>query len=74
MQIPPIQQRLAIEGAPKRQNMCAFHLRADHDGDTCADMIRYKYMVDNKEQTNILKVRMIVLLVATLKTFSWSMN
>ena len=50
LQIPYTQQRLAIEAAPKRQNMCAFHLRADHDGDTCADMIRYKQMVDNKEQ------------------------
>ena len=30
--------------------MCAFHLRADHVGDTCADMIRYRQMVDNKEQ------------------------
>lgn len=31
--------------------MCAFHLRVDHDGDTCVDMIKYKQMVDNKEQT-----------------------
>lgn len=30
--------------------MCAFHLRADHDGDTCVDMIRYKHMMNNKEQ------------------------
>lgn len=51
LKIPPIQQRLAIEGAPKGQNMCAFHRREDHDGDTCADIIRYRKMVDNKEQT-----------------------
>ena len=32
-------------------------------------------MVDNKEQTiEYPKVRMIIPLVATLKTFSWSMN
>ena len=30
--------------------MCAFHLRADHDGDTCAYMIRYRQMEEEKEQ------------------------
>lgn len=40
--------RLAIEVAPKRQNIYDFHLRTDHYGDTCTDMIRYKKMVENK--------------------------
>ena len=31
--------------------MCTFHLRLDHDGDTCANMIRYRQMMDRKDQT-----------------------
>lgn len=50
MKIPTTQQRLAIEVAPKRHNTCAFHLREDHDGDTCADMTIYKQMEEEKEQ------------------------
>ena len=42
LQIPHAQQRLGIEATPKRQNMCDFHLMTDHDGDTCANTIRYK--------------------------------
>ena len=30
--------------------MCAFHLSIDHDAYTCADMIRYRNMVDKKEK------------------------
>ena len=42
---------LAIKVAPKRQNMCAFHLSANHNRDTCADIIRYNQILDKKEQT-----------------------
>jgi hypothetical protein len=30
--------------------MCSFHLREDHDGDKCVNMIKYKKIMENKEQ------------------------
>lgn len=44
LQLPTPQQRLAIEAPPKGHTSCAFHLRVDHDGNTCEDMIRYLQM------------------------------
>lgn len=51
MQLPPMQQRLAIEAPPNvgRGNRCTFHLTTNHYGDTYSEINRYTLMIIMRE-------------------------
>lgn len=52
LQLPPTQQRLAIEAPPPKGSMCVFHLIDDHDGNSCPEMVRYAQLISSKEISN----------------------
>lgn len=49
LQLPPAQQRLAIEAPPLKGNMCVFHLTNGHDGSSCPEMVQYAQMINTRE-------------------------
>lgn len=49
LQLPPIQQRLAIEVPPLKTNSCVFHLTDEHDGSSCPKMVHFSQMISKGE-------------------------
>lgn len=49
LQLPPIQQRLAIEAPPLKANSCVFHLTDEHDGSSCPEMVHFSQMISKGE-------------------------
>lgn len=52
MQLPPAQQRLAIEAPPSKGNMCVFHLNDEHDGSSCPEVVCYTQLMNLKDTSN----------------------